>query len=178
MTFIIVKNGSYVSTLSDGNFAFSETVFQPASTLTPDQMAQFSVVQVATTPQPSYDPTTQFVQPATPALVNGVWSQAWNVVSRPPPETISDRQFAQVLALDGLITHDEALAWVKGTAVPARIQAIVDSMTDAAAKFGAQMLLSGATQFNRSHPMVAAMGASLGMTSAQIDDIWRKGATL
>jgi hypothetical protein len=105
----------------------------------------------------------------------------WTLADAPPPpvpETISDRQFAQVLAIDGLITQAEALAWVKGGTVPASIQSVVDGIADASAKFGAQMLLSGATSFNRSHPMVTQLGTSLGMTPAQIDDIWRYGATL
>ena len=99
----------------------------------------------------------------------------------PPPEvptSISDRQFAQVLAMDGLITEDDALAWVKVGTVPAQLQGLVDAIPDEDTKFAANMLLGGATEFNRNHPMVAQLGAGLQMTSAQIDDIWRVGATL
>ncbi|MCO6050828.1 hypothetical protein NGM99_13675 [Mesorhizobium sp. RP14(2022)] len=95
----------------------------------------------------------------------------------PVPASISDRQFSQALAMQGLITQDEALAAVKTGDVPADMQAYVDQLP-AAERFAATMLLSGATSFNRDHPLVDGFGAAKGMTPEQIDDLWRFGATL
>ena len=96
----------------------------------------------------------------------------------PVPQSISDRQFAHVLALQGLISQDEALAWVKTGDVPAALQALVDKIPDPTIKFSAQMLLAGATVFERDHPMTAQLAAGLGMSSEQVDDLWRAAAAL
>jgi hypothetical protein len=62
--------------------------------------------------------------------------------------------------------------------VPAWLQALVDTLPDDGARFSANMMLGGATQFNRDYPLVAQLGAGLDMTNAQVDEIWRVGATL
>lgn len=93
------------------------------------------------------------------------------------PEEISDRQFFQQLAIAGSITPQEALDAVKTGVIPAAISAVVDMLPDDQ-KFAAQMLLSGATVFKRSHPMTTALGAGLGLSSAQIDAIWIAAAKL
>lgn len=95
----------------------------------------------------------------------------------PVPATISDRQFAQQLAKLGLITNEEALAWVKAGVVPAAFDAFVQSLPEAQ-QFDAEMLLSGATQFDRYHQLTETFGAARGMTPEQIDDVWRAAAAL
>jgi hypothetical protein len=87
----------------------------------------------------------------------------------PVPQQISDRQFFQQAAVDGLITQDEALAAVSTGAIPAVLQTIVDGITDPAEQFVAKMLLSGATVFERTHPFTEAVAAALGWTSEQIN---------
>jgi len=99
------------------------------------------------------------------------------VAALPVPAEISDRQFAQGLATwQGFgatkpITQAEALAWVKAGTLPASMQQFVDNLPSDAA-FAANMLLSGATIFNRAHPMVATFGQALGMDSAALDAFW------
>ncbi len=112
---------------------------------------------------------------------DGVVRRRWTLEDAPPPPvpaSISDRQFAHVLALQGLITQEESLAWVKTGDVPAALQALVDEIPDPTIKFSAQMLLAGATVFERDHPMTAQLAAGLGMSSAQVDDLWRAAAAL
>ncbi len=114
-------------------------------------------------------------------FTNGAVARHWTLEDAPPPpvpEDISDRQFAQALALNGLITNVEALEWVKVGTVPQQLQAIIDAMTDTEQQFAANMLLGGATTFQRHHPMVALRGGALGKTSDEIDDIWRLAVTL
>lgn len=82
---------------------------------------------------------------------------------------ISDRQFFQQAAIAGMITQEEALAAVKTGAVPAILQAIIDQIQDPVQNFAATMLISGATEFERTHPMVSLIGAALNMTTEQID---------
>ncbi len=95
----------------------------------------------------------------------------------PVPPIISDRQFAQQLAKMGLITNEEALAWVRAGVVPAAFDAFVQSLPEAQ-QFDAEMLLSGATQFDRDHQLTETFGAARGMTPEQIDQLWRDAAAL
>jgi hypothetical protein len=96
----------------------------------------------------------------------------------PPPVLgpISDRQFFQALALPPyeIITTAEALAAVKTGALPAALAAIVAAIPDATARFNAEMILSGATQFERAHPMVAAIAGAMSPPwgEADIDEFW------
>lgn len=55
--------------------------------------------------------------------------------------------------------------------------AIVSAMP-ADQQFNAEMLLSGATVFQRSHPMTAAIGAAYGWSDAQIDAFFRTAARI
>lgn len=99
------------------------------------------------------------------------------VVVEPVPDTISDRQFFQQLAIAGVITQEEALVAVKTGDIPGALSGFVAALDDAA-RFNAEMLLSGATIFARAHPLTEAIGAAQGMTPAQVDDFFRAAAAL
>lgn len=105
----------------------------------------------------------------------------------PPPEPvvladISDRQFFHALSKPPyeIITKAEALAAVKVGELPASLQAIVDAIPDAEARYDAEMLLSGAKQFERAHPMVAAIAGAMTppWAEAEIDAFWTFAASL
>lgn len=95
----------------------------------------------------------------------------------PVPNVISDRQFFQALAMQGVIAPEEALAAVKTGTLPAAMLAFLEPLP-AEQRFGAEMLLSGATQFMRDHPMVSMFAQALGWTEGQADDLWRFAETL
>jgi hypothetical protein len=95
---------------------------------------------------------------------------------RPPLLPISDRQFFQQAALAGIITQAEALAAVQTGAIPAALQTIVDAIADPQQKFAAQMILSGATTFERNHPLTQSIGSALGWTEDEIDQFFRAAA--
>ncbi len=110
------------------------------------------------------------------------WRASGNVpevasTAAPALVAISDRQFFQALALAGAITPDAALAAVMTGQLPAPIAAAVEALPEAE-QFSARMLLSGATAFERRHPMVAQLGAALGYDAASLDALWRQAATL
>lgn len=90
----------------------------------------------------------------------------------PVPEEISDRQFAMGLAIAGLITQAEALAFVKTGEVPAALQAMIGAIEDDDARFEAEMLVSGATVFKRSHPLVSMIASQVGWSEQQTDQFW------
>lgn len=112
---------------------------------------------------------------------SGTVRRRWTLEDAPPPpvpQSISDRQFAEQLAIDGLITIQEGLDWVSAGVVPAQLQSIVDAIEDEAMNRSANFLLRGATVFERGHPMTEFLGASLGKTADDLDAIWRNGALL
>lgn len=124
--------------------------------------------------------------PADPANVDWQRYKEWLASGNVPevataPATlapeISDRQFFQALANTGTITQSEAPAAVMTGTLPARIEAAVAGLPDAQ-QFAARMLLSGATTFERGHPMVARLGAALGYDDAALDALWREAASL
>lgn len=110
----------------------------------------------------------------------------------PPPEPeppapvfpkISDRQFYQALATEPYatatgVTMAEAKAAVKIGQLPASIQAVVDAIEDEAERDRADMLLSGATIFEREHPEVSRFAAALSWTDEQVDAFWLFAAAL
>lgn len=97
----------------------------------------------------------------------------------PVPDTISDRQFFQALALLGMISTDEALSAVKTGEIPSAMASFIATMP-ATDQFNAQMLLAGATVFERSNALVPAFMAAQTppMTSTDIDHLWTFAASL
>ena len=93
------------------------------------------------------------------------------------PASISDRQFFQQLALQGVITQVEALAAVKMGEIPAAIKQAIDSLPPGQ-QFEATMIISGATTFQRSHPLTLAIGAACHWTADQIDALFQAAAVL
>lgn len=98
----------------------------------------------------------------------------------PPPEpvpaSISDRQFAHELRKRGVISQAEAVAFVARGEFPAALSGMIAALPDQTARDDAEILLAGATIFERSHPLTAAFAAGLGMNSAQTDDFFRDAA--
>lgn len=91
---------------------------------------------------------------------------------------ISDRQFFQALAMKGLVSKDEALAAVQTGAIPNALAVFLAQIKDPDEHFAALMLLSGATQFERHHPLVDNFGHEAGLTDQELDDLWRSAASL
>ncbi|MBK3798650.1 hypothetical protein GAY33_05290 [Azospirillum brasilense] len=98
-------------------------------------------------------------------------------VPDPVPASISDRQFFQQLAVDGYISQAEALAAVKTGDVPAILLALIADMPDDE-RFAAEMLLSGATTYERAHPLSVAIGEARGLTPEEVNAFFRAAAKL
>lgn len=98
----------------------------------------------------------------------------------PIPAAISRRQFFQALASApySAITKAEALAAVRTGALPAQLNVLVALITDEDERFEAEMLLAGATEFQRAHPRVASIATAYGWSTAQTDDFFRFAGNL
>jgi hypothetical protein len=88
------------------------------------------------------------------------------------PAEISDRQFAQGLERMGLISKDEARAFIKTGDIPPALDAFVQAIPDEQARFDAEITIAGATVFRRQHALVLAVAAGLGWPDEQIDAFW------
>lgn len=95
----------------------------------------------------------------------------------PVPEIISDRQFFQLLAQRVIITEEEALAAVMTGNIPLAMEALVAQLP-LEQQFSAKMLICGATQFMRSHPLTEVIRALFVWTTEETDDFWRQAALL
>lgn len=95
----------------------------------------------------------------------------------PVPAAISDRQFAQQLAVLTKISEAEAEAWAARGELPATMLAAVAALPEGD-RFAARMLLSSATTYERGHPLVSSLGAILEYDAAELDDLWRAAALL
>lgn len=95
------------------------------------------------------------------------------------PETISDRQFAQALALAGTTTQAEALAWAARGELPQAMEDALDQIPDTdGQRFGARMMLAAATTYERRHPLSEQLGALLGYDAGALDALWTRAAAL
>jgi hypothetical protein len=129
-------------------------------TMPDERLAEWDVLPVVPTEQPVFDPATEACREIDPVCVDGVWSQQWEVIpyTPPVPDSVTPRQIRQALNRIGLRQAVEA-------AVAAGDQDVKDWW-------------EFATEFQRSHPMVIAMGQGLGKTEEEIDDLWRLAGSL
>lgn len=88
------------------------------------------------------------------------------------PSEISRRQFFQQLAVSGIISNQEAIAALAQGAIPPPLQVLVDQLPNEEAKFNAQMLIIGASVFQRAHPLVDTVRVLLGWTEEQADQFF------
>ncbi|CAM5769748.1 hypothetical protein [Bosea minatitlanensis] len=93
------------------------------------------------------------------------------------PEDISDRQFAQQLAIMGTITEAEAVAWAARGELPPAMEAAVAALPEGE-RFAATMLLSSARTYEFSHPLGPQIGALLGFSEEQRRALWLAAAAL
>lgn len=94
------------------------------------------------------------------------------------PPSISRRQFFQVLALQGYITKEEALAATNGTALPTEMFNILELIADEDLRWDAQMNLIGSTEFEYSNPFVNFFRVMKGLTEYQLRELWKQGYNL
>ena len=94
----------------------------------------------------------------------------------PPIPAISDRQFFQQLAIQGIITQADALA-ANAAVIPPALATLIAAMP-VDQQFNAKMIISGATIFFRDHPLTVGIGAAFGMTPTQIDQFFIAAALL
>lgn len=120
-------------------------------------------VGVFSAPPPPFDPVLEMLAPNPPGLVDGVWVvNSQRVVPRPPPEQVALADFRIILSRRGLL--ERAKVVVAALPEPHRMEATEK--------------LEYANHIRRSHPLLAALAAQLGLNPATVDDIFREAAAL
>ena len=107
----------------------------------------------------------------------GVTALAIPQVPRPAPPAISDRQFAHGLWKRGVVSREEALAFVKTGDIPAPLLALLAGLPEAERE-DAEMIIAGATTYERLHPVTVQLVAAFGWTPEEGDTAWREFAAL
>ena len=127
-------------------------------------------VLVEPTPRPDHDPATENLIEATPALVDGAWTQQWAVTAASPEEvaerlqarreamTCTPRQARLALAYAGLL--DAVEAWVATQGAATKIE------------------WEYASEIRRTVGLVTSAATELGMTEEQIDGLFEYAVTL
>lgn len=99
-----------------------------------------------------------------------------SMIEAPPVQSVTKRQFYQQAAVAGFVTQAEALQAVGGI-IPATIQVMIDALPSDE-QFNARMLISGAREIHRDHPLTAYIADEYGLTSEQVDDFFVAAAQL
>ena len=95
---------------------------------------------------------------------------------QPHPASVSRAQFFHAAAIGGIITADEGLAVFKGV-IPASLFDALATLSEAD-KMAAEFAIVGNATFERANPMLVKLGAAMGKTPTQIDDLFILAATL
>lgn len=80
---------------------------------------------------------------------------------------------AEVVPVPASVTRRQLFLWLNGLSLTRAAL-----RTQLAGNEAALIELEEATEFQRAHPLVAQLGQTLGLSSAQIDDAFRNAATL
>jgi len=87
----------------------------------------------------------------------------------PPPPTVEETR----AAMPSLTARQLRLGLVSNGISPAQVQATLEAMPGGADKDKALIEWEYATTFNRMHPLIATVGAAIGLTDEQIDAMWQ-----
>jgi hypothetical protein len=104
------------------------------------------------------------------AVANAVWTQAvidaWNAGQTPPPavpQEVTRRQARQALAQSGML---------------AAVQPAIDAIADPLARTMMQIEWDDSQTFQRQRGTLIQMGTALGLTSTDLDNLFKLAATL
>jgi len=163
-----IETGHAVEYPFDYRAAFPNTVFSVP--LSPELAASFGFAEVKLAPQPTFDALTHKVVETTPALVCGQWVQQWEMAP------LTEAELDAVRA--GLsITPRQARLALLGAGLLDTVQGAFAQLPEPH-RTAAQIEWEYATSIERNSPLVSQFGPLLGLTEAQIDDLFTQAAAL
>ncbi|OOG65866.1 hypothetical protein B0E45_26375 [Sinorhizobium sp. A49] len=87
----------------------------------------------------------------------------------PPPPLTPEELRAQ---MPSLTARQFRLGLLPGGFAPAQVTQTIEALPDGTQKETAKIEWEYATTFNRTHPLIATVGAALGLTDNKIDAMW------
>lgn len=140
--------------------------------ITADLVLAFGYAPI-TPSAPGHDPATQDATEAAPAIVGGAWVQQWAITDLPPEVIAAKAEAARRAAIPASVSPRQIRQALTATGMRSQVESAV-----AAADQDTKDWWEFATEFERNHPMVAAMGAALGVSDASLDDLWTLAGAL
>lgn len=139
--------------------------------------------RIVETEQPDYNAVTQIVTEASPALISGVWTQQWDIVELYATQEARDAAIAaeterlRLASIPASVTMRQARLALHAAGLLSGVDAAIASMQEPA-KTAATIEWEYASAVERNAGLVPAMAAALGMSEADIDDLFITAATL
>lgn len=171
---------TYVKTNGEGSveqYPYSLAQLQNAypNVSFPDPMpdstaAEYDVFPVEDTPAPTYNPMTENISLIDPIYTNNRWVQQWSVTQATPQQQAERlaryRQSLSCSPLQGKIQlNDDGLLEDAEAAV-------------AAADINTRLAWVNAVIWLRTSPLIETMGAGLGLSPTQLDDLFENAQTI
>lgn len=103
---------------------------------------------------------------AAPELVDGVWYERWTLVDAPPPP-VPDR-----------VTMRQARLALLGAGLLDAVEPALASIPDPVQRQGAEITWEYSTEVQRNNALIGALASGLGLSSADVDNLFRVAATL
>ena len=175
---------SHIQLNAEGNFLryipagipieWDENNYCTAFALEADGKAeQFRVFPFYATSKPAHDPITQAVSEIDPVLVDGNWTQQWQVTELSPEEI----QANQKALVPSSVTMRQARLALLGAGLLASVDAAIDSLPSPQ-KEAARIEWEYATEVQRSSGLVPMMVVALGLDDAALDALFIGAAAL
>ena len=142
-------------------------------------------VPVFPSPQPEFNPVTQRAQEITPVLtVKGHYEQQWEVQELFSTQAEKDAAIAADLeakrkaSVPASVTRRQAKQALLLNGLLANVQPAIDAIPDATQRTMIQIEWDDSQVFERERPALIVLGSALGLTSAQLDDLFIGAAQL
>lgn len=126
----------------------------------------------------TYDPVTQTATETTPEqTVLGHWEQRWTVTDKSAEQVAAESETARIASIPKQVTMRQARLALLAAGHLANVNNAINSMSEPS-KSAALIEWEYAAVVERNSGLVPAMGAALGMTEIQLDDLFILAATL
>lgn len=134
--------------------------------------SQYYTYPVNDTPQPTFDPNTQYIVWKNPTYKNNVWTQVWDVADYTPEQLaeriLAWRQTAACTPFQGRV----ALA---NASLIAQVEAMIN---DSSTPYETKTAWEYALVWNRTSPLIESLGVALSLTPEQIDDLFKAASII
>ncbi|MBA4204601.1 MAG: hypothetical protein C0457_06400 [Polymorphum sp.] len=102
----------------------------------------------------------------------------WRLEAVPEPEPEAEPEPETPALFPSLTARQFRLGLLDAGMTPAQVDDVIGQISDETERVRAQIEWEYASQFQRSHPLVATLSAALGLTPEQVDSMWAAAAQL